>query len=1193
MKNLLTPLYIFLIGAVSLVSCTEETISECIKENPFEDTANLILIEASNEADSHDTKTTLQEDGSVFWNPNDRISLFFIDGDNGGNKFVSQNTETTAIATFAGTITGLIGGGEDLVDDSYFWATYPYSEQNSCDGASLTTDLPHRQRAIEGTFADDLFITVARAKGVKMAFKNVCGGVKFCLSQPGIKSVVFRGNNNETLAGTVKVHFDENNNPAVKEIIEGQSEITLIAPNGKEFEPDKFYYIIALPTILEYGFTMTFNKTDETRIEYNRTSPVTICRSRFGVVRNPDTGEAVPKDDEPAGGHESGFYAGIIGFNSSLYPYPIKHLSEDSAEGFYSFIDGLTMKNGTLLYHSVDKSIDYLQEATFPDDLYDVSIVTFTDGLDRGSLDMSDNYLTNSDYLSALNSRLTTEFIADREISAYSIGVIGNDVTNHTSFRNNLNKLASSSDNVFEVTNMSEVNNTFLKIADLLGETKYVQKFVFDISGPSHNAKCRFTFDNISDYSSSKQYIEGTFNRLDKTLENITYNGLTSTSGTVVKGVRNENNFYVFTFEGIQSLDGKLVSGDKVQHWYTEDGYWQKDSEFTFDPGSVGLEKIRRSAAVLLNLDCSSSLGDDFATLQQNAKSFMAKLIENAIDPHAVASIRLDRSSVTIPIGNQVTIRATVLPATALQKDVEWTSTNSVVASVDMNGTVTAHKTGNAAIIAKTKDGGLTDICYVSVVSLVKDIEMNHTSLTIYTDDKASLSAVISPEDATNRQLSWSSSNTSVATVDPEGNITPVKAGKATITATAQDASGVKATCELTVLQHVESISLATPEVTLNVGESASLAATVSPSDAFDKNIRWTSSDDAVVTVSSTGQITARKRGTAVITATAEDGGKDASCEVTVKQYVSGIRLSETTVTLGVSETLRLEATVDPEDADNRSVLWSSSAPDIASVSQDGQITALACGTATISAAAQDVSGIVATCKVTVKKYVSGISISQSSTSLDLGSSMDLAVAMSPTDASNTNFSVTSSNTSVVSVNKSSNAIRISATGLGSSTVTVTSEEGGYTATCSVTVNLPVTPSNLALAVRKNGVRYFIPLSCYSNISLSGYTKEGITIVSESSSLILALNDVSSTTYTFANANQQGTLASQTQATVICQNWYSINNALNTYGGTAMSGNYWTSTASADKTAYWYGPSGIGSGAQARTCLARKIIATL
>lgn len=704
--------YGLLLSLPFVVSCSE---TGCIEEENYIEYGRKITIQATQEEREMESRTILQEDLSVFWNPGDEISLFFMRGENGGNKFTAQNTEVAKIAEFSGVINGITGGGEDLSGDAYFWAVYPYSKENVCENNSLVVTLPDVQRSVEESFADDLFLTVARSTGVKMGFKNVCGGLSFCVSQSGIKSVTFRGNNEEVLAGRVRVEFDESNTPVVTEVLNGQTEITLTAPNGGEFAVGKFYYLVALPKVLEQGFTLTFHKTDGTCGVYTRTTAVSIVRSRFGTVRNFDA-DLTYTEDGYIGGGESGFYIGITGFNNALYSYPIRHLSGATIDGFYNYIDNLTTANGTLLYYAVDTSVSDLQMATFPSNLYNVSVVTFTDGLDRGSLDVSDRFLTNSEYLTALNERLNEEVVSGQVIEAYSIGVKGKDVTNYTSFQNNLSKLATSTQNVFELTDMSEVNDTFMQIASLLGETKYVQKFILEISGPSHNEKCRFTFDQVTSYRSSNQYIEGVFNRKNKTLEDVVYVGMTSTSGSVVQGVKNENNFYVFTFEGLQTSDGVLIPSDNVQHWYTEEGVWQKDSEFVFDPGNAEVEKIKRSAAVMLNLDCSSSLGDDFMTLQTNAKAFLAKLLEYSIDEDEVSSVSLDKSETVLNIGGTAKLNAVVSPTTAIRDDVEWSSTNASAVSVDQSGMVTANSVGSATIIAKTIDGGYTATCSIEVV---------------------------------------------------------------------------------------------------------------------------------------------------------------------------------------------------------------------------------------------------------------------------------------------------------------------------------------------------------------------------------------------------------------------------------------------------------------------------------------------
>lgn len=882
-------LYGLLLSLLFVVSCSE---ADGVDEANQIYGGQMITIEAQQEGYIAESRTIRQEDGSVFWNPGDEISLFFMGGANGGNKFTSQNTEVAEIAEFAGTINGITGGGEGLSGDAYFWAIYPYSKENSCENNSVITILPNTQQGIEESFADDLFITIARSTGVKMGFKNLCGGLKFCVSQSGIRAVSFRGNKEEVLAGKVRAGFNASNVPVVTEVLDGKTEVTLVAPNGGEFEVGKFYYAVLLPATLSEGFTMTFHKSDDTYGVYTHTKSVTFKRSIFGTVRNLDNGLTFDKNQEGgndvvAGNNESGFYLGVIGFNVNMYPYQIRKLTEQSVLGFHSFIDGLSMLDGTLLYYTADNSIDALQAGSYPTNLYDVAIVTFTDGLDRISLDRCEMdkgivYLTNGDYLDAIHTRLNEEKVSGKDISAYTIGVRGADVTNYTTFQNNLKKLATSSDNVFEVSNMTEVNEKFIEIANQLGETKYIQNLKLTAAGPSHGARCRFTFDNVSNYSSSRQYIEGTFNRLDKQLENVIYVGLTSTSGSTVAGVRNAQGFYEYFFEGIQSNDGALVSGDYVKHWYTEDDVWQKDSEFVFDPNDFSVEKIKRSAAIMLNLDCSSSLGSDFSKLQTAAKSFVSKLYTNSIDPNEVASISLDKSSASMLTGETITLKATVLPTTALDPRVEWSSTNTSVATVSQEGVVTAVGPGSATVIAKTLDGGLTATCKVSVIMLAKEIQFASSTLEIYNGDSYTLQATVFPENTSNKTLKWSSSNTAVATVDANGTITPIKAGTTTITATAQDGSGVKASCKITILQHVESIALNYEALDLEIEDVFTLKATIAPSNASNKNVSWSSSDNTIVSVDQNGLCTALQIGDAIIKAESEDGAFSATCSITV-----------------------------------------------------------------------------------------------------------------------------------------------------------------------------------------------------------------------------------------------------------------------------------------------------------------------
>ena len=194
----------------------------------------------------------------------------------------------------------------------------------------------------------------------------------------------------------------------------------------------------------------------------------------------------------------------------------------------------------------------------------------------------------------------------------------------------------------------------------------------------------------------------------------------------------------------------------------------------------------------------------------------------------------------------------------------------------------------------------------------VANIILSQSSATLTEGGTLTLTATVTPDDATDNSITWSSSNTSVATVDANGKVTAKAAGTATITATANDGSGVKASCVVTVEKKVvavSSITLSQSSATLTEGETLSLTATVKPTNATNKGITWSSSNTSVATVDTNGKVTAIAPGTATITATANDGsGAKASCEVTVvaaeytiTYYVDGEVYHQETLTRGTA----------------------------------------------------------------------------------------------------------------------------------------------------------------------------------------------------------------------------------------------------------------------------------------------------
>lgn len=258
-----------------------------------------------------------------------------------------------------------------------------------------------------------------------------------------------------------------------------------------------------------------------------------------------------------------------------------------------------------------------------------------------------------------------------------------------------------------------------------------------------------------------------------------------------------------------------------------------------------------------------------------------------------VTGVTLDKTSVTIEKGKTQSLTATIAPSNAENKRVSWSSSNTSVATVDKNGVVTAKANGKATITVKTNDGEKTAACTVTVKTSVTSVSLNKATASIVVKKTLQLSATVNPSTASNKNVSWSSSNTSVATVNNSGLVTANATGSANITVKTAD-GGKTATCKVTVnpaVINVKSVSLNKSSTTIFTTKTEKLTATINPSNATNKGVTWSSSNTAVATVSS-GTITAKKAGTATITVTTNDGSKKATCTVTVKNYNENVKAS-------------------------------------------------------------------------------------------------------------------------------------------------------------------------------------------------------------------------------------------------------------------------------------------------------------
>ena len=349
-----------------------------------------------------------------------------------------------------------------------------------------------------------------------------------------------------------------------------------------------------------------------------------VMFSTFTSCRKPKA-----EDHTPA---KEGLYLGIVGFNSELYTMPLGLLNQDTKHNFENFVDGLSMQNGTILYHAVNTGLNSLASAKIPENLINVSVVTFTDGLDQGSYVLSDSYNSGSEYLAAVNSRINNELIGGSNISAYSIGVRGSDVADVDSFRNNLKKLSSDPvHNVFEVNNMNEAQEKFAQIAQQLYNQSTFYNVTLKLPAQEPNTRIRFTFDNINEVTASQCYIEGTYIRTNGKgqLTDVRYVGLECMSGVAVTA-SSEGIFDVFSFQNLTDMGGNQISTDYVKqwNWLESTSQWQYNSEFT-PTGNTEVVNEYKSAMIMLVLDCSSSLGSDFVNMKTAANGFIETLSGN------------------------------------------------------------------------------------------------------------------------------------------------------------------------------------------------------------------------------------------------------------------------------------------------------------------------------------------------------------------------------------------------------------------------------------------------------------------------------------------------------------------------------------------------------------------------------------
>lgn len=468
---------------------------------------------------------------------------------------------------------------------------------------------------------------------------------------------------------------------------------------------------------------------------------------------------------------------------------------------------------------------------------------------------------------------------------------------------------------------------------------------------------------------------------------------------------------------------------------YSKDVVWSSSDTATASVSASGVVTAKKAGKVIIT--CTTVAGAKKAETEILCK----------IPPE---SMKLNKTSVTLLPNKTTTLKAIFTPADTTVKTAKWSSSNPAVIKVSSKGKIKAVAIGSATITAKSTDGGLKATCFVTVPRRATGIKLNKTSAKVDLNGKYTLKATVLPADATYDDVTWSSSNKSVATVSSSGVVYGKALGKAVITATSVD-GGFKKSCTVTVITPPSSVKISKTSATVNVGSSFTLKAKVLPEDATYKTITWKSSDTSVATVSG-GKVTTKKAGTVTISAISSKSTVKAVCTVKVIVPVTGVKLNKTSASVYTGSTLTLTPTVSPSNASVKTVKWTSSDTAVATVSSSGVVKGIAVGKAVITCKTTN-GAKTATCTVTVKKAVSSVSLNVTSKTADTGTAFALKATVLPADATNKAVSWSSSDSSVARVSTSGVVTLLSA---GTAKITVKTADGGLTATCTVTVTQPV-----------------------------------------------------------------------------------------------------------------------------------------
>ena len=409
---------------------------------------------------------------------------------------------------------------------------------------------------------------------------------------------------------------------------------------------------------------------------------------------------------------------------------------------------------------------------------------------------------------------------------------------------------------------------------------------------------------------------------------------------------------------------------------------------------------------------------------------------------------------IVIPAGRSVELKATCTPADASSRKVEFTSSDEGVLKAGSTS-AKAMQAGECDLtVSSAQNPEVRQVFRMLVIQPVTKVSISAPDgKTVGIGKTLTLRAELAPANASLSRVTWISRNEQVATVDENGVVTGRKKGSTTIEAQAADGSGRSATAVVTVAQLAQEITLREEYLYLAVGQLGYGHATVLPLDANDKGIVWSSTDNQIATVTAGGQVKGIRRGECTIIAASKTNPEVyAELPVEVIQRVTSIEFPGGQVSLPIQSTAQLVWQVLPEDATIKGVTFSSSNRNVATVDSKGLVTGLRRGTSTITATATDGSNRRGQVRVTVTQPVEGISIQYRVYHIQLDRSLNIKAILSPGNANNQNVHFVMGDEYIATVKDQKNIGHVRGWHEGTTTITGTSEDGGFSASAEVRV---------------------------------------------------------------------------------------------------------------------------------------------